>query len=169
MEEGSVANIGEYFRQHLATPDKILYRYGEGDVWRDVTVAEIAALVARWQAALKGLGLAEGDRVAVCLKNGVNWIAVDLAALGLGLVVVPLYVEDNPDNAAWCADNAEAKVLVAESTRTAKALRDSKCPIPPIYVLRADPVDEAASVERLLPQSGSAPEFRDLATDALAT
>ena len=53
----------------------------------------------------------------MCLKNGVNWVAVDLAALGLGLVVVPLYVEDNPDNAAWCVDNAEAKLLIVETTR----------------------------------------------------
>jgi long-chain acyl-CoA synthetase len=164
-----VANIGEYFRQHLATPEKVLYRHAEGDIWRDVSVAEIAALVSRWQAALRSLGLAEGDRVAVCLKNGINWVAVDLAALGLGIVVVPLYVEDNPDNAAWCVDNAEAKLLIAESTRMAKALRESKCPLPPIYVLRPDAGDEAASVERLLPLSAGAPEFRDLANDALAT
>jgi long-chain acyl-CoA synthetase len=164
-----LANIGEYFRQQLATPDKVLYRHAEGDVWRDVTVAEIAGLVSRWQAALKGFGLTEGDRVAVCLKNGINWVAVDLAALGLGLVIVPLYVEDNPDNAAWCVDNAEAKLLFVESTRMAKALRDSKCPLPPINVLRPDPGDEGASVERLLPQAAGAPEFRDLSTDALAT
>ena len=164
-----MGNIGEYFRQHLATRDKVLYRHAESDVWRDVTVAEIATLVSRWQAALKGLGLAEGDRVAVCLKNGINWVAVDLAALGLGLVVVPLYVEDNPDNAAWCVANAEAKLLIVDSTRMAKALRNTQRALPPIYVLRPDPGDEGASVERLLAQSAGTPEFRDLATDALAT
>jgi long-chain acyl-CoA synthetase len=164
-----VANIGEYFRQHLATPDKVLYRHGQGDVWRDVTVAEVAALVARWQAALRSLGLAEGERVAVCLKNGVNWIAVDLAALGLGLVVVPLYVEDNPDNAAWCVDNAEAKLLIVETTRLAKALRDTGRALPPIRVLRADAADDPASVDKFLPPTAAMPEFRDLSSDTLAT
>jgi long-chain acyl-CoA synthetase len=164
-----VANIGEYFRQHLATPDKVLYRHGQGDVWRDVTVAEVAALVARWQAALRGLGLAEGERVAVCLKNGVNWVAVDLAALGLGLVVVPLYVEDNPDNAAWCVDNAEAKLLIVETTRLAKALRDTGRALPPIRVLRADAADDPASVDKSLPPTAGMPEFRDLSSDTLAT
>jgi long-chain acyl-CoA synthetase len=164
-----VANIGEYFRQHLATPGKVLYRYGESEVWRDVTVAEVAALVARWQVALGSLGLAEGERVAVCLKNGVNWVAVDLAALGLGLVVVPLYVEDNPDNAAWCVDNAQAKLFVVETTRMAKALQDTGRALPPIRVLRSDTADDAASVEKFLPQTAGAPEFRDLPTNALAT
>jgi long-chain acyl-CoA synthetase len=164
-----VANIGEYFRQHLATPEKMLYRYGEGDVWRDVTVAELATLVGRWQAALRSLGLAAGDRVAVCLRNGVNWVALDLAALGLGLVVVPLYVEDNPDNVAWCVDNAEAKLLVVESTRMTNALRATGRSLPPICVLRPDSGDDNASVAKLLPATVGPPEFRDLAAGALAT
>jgi len=163
-----LANIGEYFRQHLATPEKMLYRYGEGDTWRDVTVAEVAVLVGRWQAALRTLGLGTGDRVAVCLRNGVNWVALDLAALGLGLVVVPLYVEDNPDNAAWCVDNAEAKLLVVENTRMANALRATGRSLPPIYVLRPDSGD-STSVAKLLPENASPPEFRNLGARALAT
>ena len=107
-----MANIGEYFRQHLSSPEKVLYRYGDGDTWRDVTVSELASLIGRWQAALRNLGFTGGDRLAVCLRNGINWVGLDLAALGLGVVVVPLYVEDNPDNVAWCVDNAEAKLLV---------------------------------------------------------
>lgn len=164
-----MANIGEYFRQHLATPEKMLYRYGEGDIWRDVTVAEVAALVGRWQAALRTLGLATGDRVAVCLRNGVNWVGLDLAALGLGLVVVPLYVEDNPDNAAWCVDNAEAKLLVVENTRMANALLATGRSLPPIYVLRPDSGDDSTSVAKLLAETSGPPEFRDLAAGALAT
>src|SRR5439155_12975369 len=99
--ECKMANIAEYFRQHLAAPDTVLYRQSVDDAWRDIPVAEIAGLVGRWQAALGGLGLAQGDRVAVCLRNGVDWVALDLAALGLGLVIVPLDVDDNPDNVTW--------------------------------------------------------------------
>src|SRR5215472_18878770 len=106
-----MANVGEYFARHLATPDKVLYRHFDAERWTDVSVAELSALIGRWQAALRTQGIAAGDRIAVCLRNGVNWVALDLAALGLGIVVVPLYVDDNADNAAWCAGNAEAKLL----------------------------------------------------------
>jgi long-chain acyl-CoA synthetase len=164
-----VANIGEYFRQHLSSPEKILYRYGEGDTWRDVTVSELASLIGRWQGALRKLGFTGGDRLAVCLRNGINWVALDLAALGLGIVVVPLYVEDNPDNVAWCVDNAEAKLLVVESTRMANALRATGRSLPPLKILRPDAGDETASVDQLLPATAGAPEFRDQAADALAT
>jgi long-chain acyl-CoA synthetase len=164
-----VANIGRYFGQHLATPDKLLYRHAEGDAWRDVSAGEVAAMVGRWQAAFRSLGLETGDRVAVCLRNGVSWVAVDQAALGLGLVVVPLYVEDNPENAAWCAGNAEAKLLIVESTRMAAAFAATGQPLPRTQVLRPDAENDPASVAKLLPPSAPAPEFRDLPDDTLAT
>ena len=164
-----MANIAEYFRQHLATPDAVLYRQFGADAWRDVPLAEIAALIGRWQAALGTLGLAQGDRVAVCLRNGVDWVALDLAALGLGLVIVPLYVDDNPDNVSWCAANAEARLLVVETTRMANALAQCGAALPAIYVLRPDAGDTESSVAALLPPIAAAPKFRDLPADMLAT
>jgi long-chain acyl-CoA synthetase len=164
-----MANIGEYFRQHVAAPDKVLYRHFDGGDWRDVTVGEIAALIGRWQAALAALGLAGGDRVAVCLRNGVDWVALDLAALGLGLVVVPLYVDDNPDNIAWCVANAEARLLVVESAKMASALKSTGSVLPPVYVLRADAGDPAATVASLLSAAAAAPQFRSLPEKTLAT
>jgi len=164
-----VANLAEYFAQHLATPDKALYRQFEDDRWRDVGVGELARSIGRWQAGLRSLGLSAGDRIAVCLRNGVNWVAVDLAALGLGLVVVPLYADDNPDSVTWCARNAEAKLLVVESTRMAEALARTGASLPPIYVLRPEPGGKAPSVASLLPEGAGPPEFRALPDTALAT
>jgi len=164
-----MANIAEYFRQHLASPDTVLYRQFGGDAWRDIPIAEIAALVGRWQAALGGLGLAQGDRVALCLRNGMEWVALDLAALGLGLVIVPLYVDDNPDNVSWCAANAEARLLVVETTRMANALAQCGATLPPMYVLRPDAGDSTPSVAALLPATAAAPQFRALPADTLAT
>ena len=60
-----------------------------------------------------------GDRIALCVRNGVGWVAIDLAALGMGLVVVPLYVDDNAENVAWCVAHAEARL----SSSTARASR----------------------------------------------
>ena len=162
-------NLGDYFAQHLATPDKPLYRHYEGERWMDVSVAEISTLIARWQAALRSLGVAAGDRIAVCLRNGVNWVALDLAAVGLGIVIVPLYVDDNPDNAAWCAGNAEAKLLVVENGKVADALRNTGASLPPLYILRPDQADATRSVASLLPDDAGAPEFASLADSALAT
>ena len=162
-------NIADYFKAHLATPDLALYRQFRGDTWADVSVAELAPLIGRWQSAFTTLGLVAGDRVAVCVKNSVDWIAIDLAALGLGLVVVPLYVDDNPENVAWCVGHAEARSLIVESSGMARALSRSSTSLPPLHVLRPESGDGLPSVAALLPAAASAPVFQALPETTLAT
>ena len=105
------------FRARVAaTPDQVAYRqFDEArNAWVSFTWAQVAAEVARWQAALAKEGLAPGDRVAVMLKNSVEWVIFDQAALGLGLVTVPLYLDDRPDSAAYILDHADARLLLIE-------------------------------------------------------
>jgi long-chain acyl-CoA synthetase len=66
--------------------------------WRDYTWGETGEEVARWQAALSKIGLKKGDHVGLKLRNCRHWVIFDQAALGLGLIVVPLYVSDRADN-----------------------------------------------------------------------
>jgi long-chain acyl-CoA synthetase len=167
-------NIADFFAQHLAHPDRILYRHFVAGAWRDVAVGELAALVARWQEGFRCAGLLAGDHVALTARNGINWVAVDLAALGLGLVVVPLYVDDNADSVAWCAADAGAKLLVVENGRIVEALRrtGSATALPPVVVLRPDegePVAGTTPVEGFLPVTAGAPLFRPLPPETLAT
>ena len=132
-------NIAQFFVRHLTRPTHALYRHHVEGAWRDVTVAEVAALAGRWQAAFRRDGFVAGDRVAICARNGVNWVAVDLAALGLGLVVVPLYVDDNAENIAWCVGTADARLLIVENSRLAAMLAKSAGdarPLPSLVVLR---------------------------------
>jgi long-chain acyl-CoA synthetase len=162
-------NIADYFKAHLATPDLALYRQSSGDAWADVSVADLASLIGRWQSAFTALGLVAGDRVAICVRNSVDWIAIDLAALGLGLVGVPLYVDDNPENVAWCVGHAEARTLIVESSGMAQALSRFSTSLPPLHVLRPDAGDDLPSVASLLPATASAPVFRALPETTLAT
>jgi hypothetical protein len=83
-------NIARLFTQHLPHPAHVLYRHSPEDAWMDVTVREVAALAGRWQAAFRREGYVAGDRIAVCARNGINWVAIDIAVLGPGLVIVPL-------------------------------------------------------------------------------
>lgn len=79
-----------------------------------VTWEETAVLAGRWQAALLREGLLPGDRVAVMLRNSLDWAVFDQAALGLGLVTVPLFVNDRPDNFAYIIEETEARFLLIE-------------------------------------------------------
>ncbi len=100
------------------TPDAVAYRdyNAQHANWREYTWAQINHQVARWQAALEKDGLKAGDRVAVMLRNSPEWVIFDQAALGLGLVVVPLYTQDRPDNVAYILNDSGCKVLLFGTT-----------------------------------------------------
>ncbi len=72
----------------------------------------MAQSVGKWRNALQHQGLDVGDRVAVMLPNCPEWIAFDQAALSLGLIVVPLFVNDRPENIAYILENTETKIFL---------------------------------------------------------
>ncbi len=80
--------------------------------WCEFSWLKIATLVRRWQDAIQQENLNPTDRVALQLPNGVSWVAFEQAALGLGLVVVPLYPDDRPDNVAYILKDAGVKLLL---------------------------------------------------------
>ena len=98
------------------TPDREAYRFYDKDAkaWRSLSWAGIAADVARWQTALRAQNVPRGGRVAIQLRNCPEWVMFDQAALSLGLVTVPLYTDDRPDNIAYILKEADVNVLVVQ-------------------------------------------------------
>ncbi len=99
------------------SPDKLAYRYCEknSDKWQTLTWSQMADHVAHWQEALRGEQLSPGDRVALMVSNCPYWLMFEQAAIGLGLVVVPLYTNDRSENVSYIIDDAEVKVLLFET------------------------------------------------------
>ena len=99
-----VSTLSELFHQRLKlSPDKIAYQQYDiaSQSWTTASWQEMANEITRWQAAFTKENLQPGDRVAVMLRNSREWVVFDQAALGMGLVTVPLYVEDRPENVAY--------------------------------------------------------------------
>ena len=102
------------------TPDAVAYQnFDEASGrWDQYTWAETERLVARWQAALAAENLEPGDRVAIMMRNSIWWVIFDQAAMGLGLVTVPLYTSDRPENIAYIVQDSGAKALFFEDQET---------------------------------------------------
>lgn len=106
------------FRERVKrSPKNIAYRHFDEHrcEWCELTWHEMEHEVARWQAAMLHEALQPGDRVAVMLKNCPQWVVFDQAALGLGLVTVPLYVSDRPENVAHVLQDSGAKLLLIDN------------------------------------------------------
>ncbi|MEN8175604.1 MAG: long-chain fatty acid--CoA ligase [Pseudomonadota bacterium] len=118
---------GLFARRVRRSPDREAYRaYDRHDkAWRSWTWKQMGDVVARWQHALAAEDLHPGDRIAVLLRNCPEWVMLDQAALSLGLVVVPLYTDDRPDNSVYILEHAGVKALLVQDAGRWKRLAPS--------------------------------------------
>jgi len=109
----TISTLPALFQQRVQrSPSTIAYQqYMDGN-WRDFSWQEMHNRVKKWQEALSSEGLSKGDRVAILLPNRTEWVCFDQAALGLGLVVVPLYVQDTPDDITYILENSGTRLLI---------------------------------------------------------
>ena len=121
-EAGSLCGL--LLERTRRTPEAAAYRHFVGGTWVTRNWLEAAAAVGRWQRALRAAGLAPGDRVALMLSNRPEWAFFDLAALGLGLVTVPLFVNDRAEHVAHILADSGARLLLVEG-REQLALLDA--------------------------------------------
>jgi long-chain acyl-CoA synthetase len=166
------------FRERVKlTPDLVACRAhnAQHNTWRDYTWAQIDHQVARWQSAFERDGLKAGDRVAVMLKNSPEWVTFDQAALGLGLVVVPLYTQDRPDNVAYILKDAGCKALLLEGAEQWHAFSDVREQLAGLTrILTVEPVPNAGdarvkSLGEWLPENGGTTRHVPRDPHALAT
>jgi long-chain acyl-CoA synthetase len=99
------------------SPAGVAYRQFDGiaQFWRDYTWESMRRRSARLQLAMQQDGLKPGDRVAILLPNGIDWVGFDMAALGLGLVVVPLYAHDSVGNISYILGHSGARFLLVDT------------------------------------------------------
>jgi long-chain acyl-CoA synthetase len=64
---------------------------------------------------MAGSGLRPGDRAAVLLPNGTDWVAFDLAAMADGVITVPLYAHDSPESIAFVLADSGARLCLIDT------------------------------------------------------
>jgi long-chain acyl-CoA synthetase len=97
----------------------ILAEIREGQV-TGVTGAELLELVRRARTFIASKGLPKGERCGLLAANSIRWVAMDLAIIAEGLIVVPLYSRQAPaELVAMMKDCTPALVCCGDA-----ALRD---------------------------------------------
>ncbi|HEX4871328.1 MAG TPA: AMP-binding protein [Nevskiaceae bacterium] len=80
-------------------------------VWHTTTWAQAEAQVRSMATALRKLGLAEGDRVAISGRNTAHWFLADLACGLAGLVSVGLYPKQAPEAVTYILKHSGTKAV----------------------------------------------------------
>ncbi len=101
---------------------------------RALSAGEVQRAAAAVAHALRGRGIARGDRVAIVAENSVDWLLADFGILYAGAVVVPVFATAAADQVAFILSDSETKLIFTDTPRRAAAIR-AACPDPAVPIV----------------------------------
>jgi long-chain acyl-CoA synthetase len=134
------------FAQLQRADERAVLREIHGETFTTVTGRELLAQVQRGRSYVRKFGLVPRDRCALLGANSIQWIAVDLALMAEGIIVVPLYSRQAAGELAGMMKDCSPSLLIAGDPELGSAI-EREWPEMPHRVLmeemlRAAPVRE---------------------------
>ena len=109
--------VGEIFSQLKAAADTTLLQEIRNGQITGVTGGELLELIRKARTFLASRGLKKGDRCGLLAANSIRWMALDLAAMAEGLIVVPFYFRQAPaELVAMMKDSTPSLVCCGDAT-----------------------------------------------------
>ena len=132
----SAPSIAHAFEQNAARyGSRAFLREKRDGKWNDLSWSEVAAASRRVRTGLLRLGLKSGDRLAILAENCPQWVIVDLAALGMGAVVVPLYPTSSADEIEHVLGNSETRAIAVHGEQNLGKVREAAARLPKLEAI----------------------------------
>ncbi|HEY7099582.1 MAG TPA: AMP-binding protein [Terriglobales bacterium] len=113
--------LEDIFAQLEAAGDTILLRHESARA----TGRELQAKISAARAFLRSHRLKNGDRCALLSANSIDWVALDLAIIAEGLIVVPLYARQAPaELVAMMKDCSPAAICCGDASLREAILKE---------------------------------------------
>jgi len=125
-----------------------------------VTGAELLALVRTARAYVRRQGVRPGDRCALLAPNSIRWVALDLALMAEGILVVPLYTRQALAEVVYILKDCSPVLLCVEDETLRERLRSlwSEAPPMPLFDEIFAPNPESAAIPDVpIPRADSEP------------
>src|SRR5262249_32367887 len=105
--------------------NRVVLREIRGESFTTVTGGELLERVRRIRGNLQGHSLQAGDRVALLAPNSIGWLAVDLALMAEGAIVVPLYYRQAPTELVTVMKDCSPRLLIAGDPALAETMNQA--------------------------------------------
>jgi long-chain acyl-CoA synthetase len=102
------------FSQLEKSASRVVVREIQGQKFHELTGAQLLQQVRRAQEWIRRRNFSPGDRVAIVGPNSMRWIAIDLALMVEGLVVVPLYHRQAAGELVAVMRDCQPQMLIAD-------------------------------------------------------
>ena len=119
LEHNSIHRTRYCSQLQAAADTRILAEIRDGEI-TGMTGSEVLELIRKARTFIASKGLKKGDRCGLLAANSIRWVAMDLALMAEGLIVVPLYSRQAPaELIAMMKDSTPSLVCCGDA-----ALRD---------------------------------------------
>jgi len=125
----------------------------QGGTWQSISWRAAADQMCLLAQALRGLGLNQGDRVALVSENRPEWCIADLAIMAAGLVTVPTYTTNTERDHLHILENSGARAVIVSTPKLAQAVMGA--------ALRAPGLEHVIGIEPLRRMQSSTISFHD--------
>lgn len=115
--------LPQLIREVLAPPREEAFIERVDGRWRPTSSTALLARAENLAAALRGAGIAEGDRIALIAHDCVDWIVCAFGTLLAGCVVVPIFPTQALDQTAYILDHSGARLVFVDTQDGLNRLR----------------------------------------------
>jgi long-chain acyl-CoA synthetase len=127
--------IGEILSQlRTAADTRILAEIRDGQI-TGVSGNELLELVSRARTFIASKGLKKGDRCGLLAANSIRWVAMDLALMAEGLIVVPLYSRQAPAELIAMMKDCTPSLVCCGDTSLRDGITQNWSEAPPQFLL----------------------------------
>ena len=123
------------FAQLNRADDRVVLREIRGEQFLSVAGSELLEQVGKVRAFLRHSGIQPGDRCALLAPNSIAWVAIDLAMMAEGVIVVPLYARQAADELAGMMKDCRPRLLFVGDAAPGEALAQAWHDAPPRVTL----------------------------------
>lgn len=133
------------FEQLEKASGRTVLREIRGEQFTGVTGRELLEQVGRVRGFLRGLGLKPGERCALLGNNSIEWVAVELALMAEGAIVVPLYARQAAAELAGMMKDCSPRFLFVGDAEMGESVANVWAEAPPRIRL-ADAIKPGSNV-----------------------
>lgn len=103
--------LQDIFASLAAVPERVVLEEMRPERRVSTTAKALLERIAAARAFLTAAGLHKGDRCALLAPNSIDWVALDVAAMAEGILVVPLYARQAPAELAAMIRDAQPAIV----------------------------------------------------------
>ena len=134
---------------------------------RTISFGEVRNEVHRFAAALRALGIVEGDVVILRIPDGFDLVAAILAVQTIGAVAMPTYIQLRAEDLIYRADDADARLLISSAELLDEAAPVAQGARTEVVALPSDPLGRFRSFADYLPKGAVEQIYADTDAEAL--